>query len=335
MSQDPAACAEEMIKRGSIRASDVVRLSDEYPDASAGAESAQLLFAVHEACPVQDPAWGEFFIDAIVAYVIQSREPAGYMTQSKAEWLIGRLAKSDGIVASTIEIECLVAVIERARWSPASLARFALAQVEHAVRHDKGPLRDGGRVARGSISAAEIGLVRRILCAHGGDRHVAITRLEAEVLFSIDEATGGAPPNPAWTDLFVKAITNALMSSSGHAVPTRAEALRAEPWAALCQELWPNPVLAAHSLLGLGSGANKYRKQMPEERALARLERQRIAIITDEAAPFADVGWLAQRLDRDARPTTGEQVLLGSLRQVRPRLHPLLQDVVERRAQAA
>ena len=60
--------------------------------------------------------------------------------------------------------------------------------------------------------------------------NVAITRSEAELLFDIADATNEAENDPAWTDLFAKAIANAIMAASGYSAPNREEALRREAW---------------------------------------------------------------------------------------------------------
>ena len=79
----------------------------------------------------------------------------------------------------------------------------------------------GRRPSAGTIREPEVELVRRILYAFGGDGSVAVTRAEAEVLFDINDAIADPTANPAWADLFVKAITNVVMAASGRSVPTR------------------------------------------------------------------------------------------------------------------
>ena len=84
----------------------------------------------------------------------------------------------------------------------------------------------GGELVPGVVGEAEVDLLRRILYAFGGDGNIAITRVEAEVLFAINDATAGADNDPSWNDLFVKAIANFVMCASGYEAPTREEALR-------------------------------------------------------------------------------------------------------------
>ncbi len=333
MSMSAARCAEDVIKRGCVRAADIFRLEDCLGGRGpAAADEADSLFAIQDSCPVQDTAWADFFIEAITDHVVMRREPRGYMTLPKAKWLAARVAVR-GLVPSKTGLELLVAVLERARWSPMGLAILALEQVENAVRQGAGPLRAGLSAPRGAITEGETGLLRRILCALDGDRSLAITRPELEVLFAIDKAVADDQPNAAWIDLFVKAVTNALMSCSGYAAPSRREALTPGPWPSLWQGF------------SGGSGENgwsrfqgltaRYRAEPREDRALARIERQRIEIITNETVAAPDVGWFMRALGHGRPPTAGEGALLDTLRQSRPGLHPLLQDLVDRRAAAA
>ena len=99
-----------------------------------------------------------------------------------------------------------------------------------AVIDGTGPLRATGVTLINEISAEDLALLRRIVFAFGGDGNVAVTRAEADTLFAINDAVETGGPNPAWTDFFVKAIANAVMATSGFAVPSRDEALRQDVW---------------------------------------------------------------------------------------------------------
>jgi len=178
--------------------------------------------------------------------------------------------------------------------------------------------------------------LRRILYAFGGDGHVAITREEADVLFDIDEAVAHAAPNPAWTDLFVKAVANVIMAISGYAVPSREQALRQE--ASLDTPEQKTSVLAFLLSMvrsNLSAVRDAYHDQTSEERALARLEHQRIEIITNESISEADASWLASRLGRDGRLSPSETALVAYLRSESPNIHPMLSQAVERLGDAA
>ena len=138
-----AVSIAEIKARGSIKDADVLKLRrNYYDDGSITAEEADVIFALNDACPVQDPAWADCFVETITDYLVEQAEPQGYLTAENAQWLIERIGR-DGRVDSKTELELLVNVLDKARWAPQSLVRFALEQVKHAVISGTGPLRVG------------------------------------------------------------------------------------------------------------------------------------------------------------------------------------------------
>ncbi len=326
---------EEIIHSGSIKDVDVLRLRGAlHGDGIVSGEEAELLFRLNEACPAQHPAWADFFVVTLTDYFVEQSEPEGYLTTDDAKRLIGRVT-SGGRSPCKVELDLVVNVLDKSRWSPVSLCRFALEQVKRAVTDGDGPLRAGHEPVQGTIREPEVELVRRILYAFGGDGSVAVTRAEAEVLFDINDAIANPTENAAWTDLFVKAITNVVMAVSGRAVPTREEALRRDAWLVERGELSPLAVLSAMVRSSLDAVWGAYQEQSPEERALARLEHQRIEIITNEAITEAEAGWLCERIGRDGRLTANEAALIAYLKKESPAMHPDLQAAVNRLAEAA
>jgi hypothetical protein len=326
---------DEIIRRGSIKNVDVLRLKSSYHyDGMITESEADALLRLNEACLIQDPSWPEFFVEAVTDYVVNQAQPEGYLTAEGAQWLILRVGK-DGNVARKTELDLIVNVLDESRWSPVSLSRIALQQVKRAVVHGDGPLRAGEMSEKGKISEPEVELVRRILYAFGGEGNVAVTRAEAEVLFEINDAIADPQANPAWSELFVKAVTNVVMAASGQAVPTREEALRRDAWLEERDELSPHAVLAALVTSSLDAVKNAYQEQSSEERALARLEHQRIEIITNEVITQAEAGWLCDRIGRDGRLTPNEAALVAYLKKESPNIHPDLQAAVDRLAEAA
>jgi len=155
------------------------------------------------------------------------------------------------------------------------------------------------------------------------------------MLISIEEGLAEGVATPAWTDLFVKALANVVMATSGYAPPSREEALRSDAWLKRRGDLSPGAFLTAMVTSSLSSVWESYGAQSPEERALARLERQRIEIITNDEITDSEAGWLVDRLTRDNRLTATEQALLDYLRREAPMLHPALADLVKRTTAAA
>jgi hypothetical protein len=327
---------DEIVRRGSLKDTDVRLLRQIfYEDGIVSSDEADLLFKLNDACPQRHADWADFFIEAVTDYIVFQERPQGYLTAVNGHWLIDHISR-DGRVDSKTELELLVNVIDKARWAPVSLVKFALEQVKYAVISGDGPLRNGKSLAAGMITEGEVDLLRRILYAFAGDGHVAVTREEADILFDIDEAVANAEPNPAWTDLFVKAIANVMMAASGYRVPSREEALRQE--ASLQNPERQTSVLAALLSMvqsNLSSVQDAYHDQTAEERALARLEHQRIEIITNEEITEAEATWLVSWLGRDGRLSPSETALIAYLKHESPKIHPVLTEAVDRLGHAA
>jgi hypothetical protein len=336
MSVLSAVPVAEIKARGSIKDADVLKLRrNYYDDGRISADEADILFALNDACPVQDPAWAECFVEAITDYIVDQATPEGYLTADNAQWLIQRVS-NDGRIESKTEMELIVSALDKARWAPQSLVRFALDQVKDAVIDGSGPLRSGKLLEPGMVSEADVDLLRRILYAFGGDGSIAITQPEAEVLFDIDAATAGADNHPAWGDLFVKAIANCVMAASGYATPSREVALARDAWldrrGDLCLDKVVAGMVPASGIKGLFA---IYREQSAEERAIARLTQQKVEIVTNEAVTMPEAEWLGGCIARHQPLTPNERALLMFLKAESPSIHPGLQALVDKAATAA
>src|SRR5262245_1249007 len=326
-----AVSIAEIKARGSIKDADVLKLRrNYYDDGIITAEEADLILSLNEACPVQEPAWADCFVETITDYLVEQAEPQGYLTAENAQWLIERIGH-DGRVDSKTELELLVNVLNKARWAPQSLVRFALEQVKHAVLSGAGPLRSGKMLEPGIVSKCDVDLLRRILYAAASDGCIAVTRTEAEVLLEIDESSCGRDNHPAWADLFVKAIANCVMAASGYAPPPREAALAREAWLDRRGDLSLEAILSGvrPGLKGLFAG---YREQSTEESAIARLTRQKVEIVTHDAVFPASAAWLAERIGRDGKLTPNERTLLRFLKTQSPSIDPALCALVDKAA---
>ncbi|MGE0024598.1 MAG: hypothetical protein AB7S70_13330 [Hyphomicrobium sp.] len=308
---------EDLEGRGSIKDSDVTRMRKAFEvDPVIQEGEAEAMLRLNRSCPVQAPTWSSFLTDAIADYLLNQSGPEGYITLDKSRWLVGKLA-TDGWIANRAEFDLLVAVLGRARWFPLSLAAFALEQVAGAVVHGYGPLRRGHGAGLGAGSAQgavpgtigepEIALIRTILSAFGGESVLVLTRPETEILIGINKAVAGRRAPLAWTDLYARAMANVILAENGYAVPPRAVALRpsvAENGEASIEE---------QIAVSLARLRHEYHTQSVEERALARLERQRIEIVTGEEMAADETGWLTERLLASLRPAAIETAVLAYL----------------------
>jgi hypothetical protein len=328
-----AVAVAEIKARGSIKDADVLRLRRNYDDdGRISAEEAEIILALNDACPVQDPTWADCLVETITDYVVEQAEPHGYITAENARWLIARISR-DGRVETKTELALILNVLDKARWAPQSYVRFALDQVKQAVIGGNGPLRSGKAAKPGIVTEGDVELIRRMLGAFGGDGNLPVTQPEAEVLFDIDEATAAADNHPVWPDLFVKAIASSVMGASGHAAPPRAMALARDAWLRR-GDLSLDDVLGG-MVTGHRSWFAGYHEQSEEERAIARLAQQKIEIVTREPIAPAEADWLASRIGRGGTLTPNQRALLAYLKSEILTLHPTLHALVEAASLAA
>lgn len=321
----------DVMKSKKITASQVLDLRRAlYNDGVAEAGEVDRLFAMDEAATDFDPSWTELFVEAVTDYIIEQVEPQGHISEENANWLIDRISR-DGTVKTASELEILAKVLEKAQSSPQRLVAFALGQVKKAVVEGEGPLARGGTLAKGVVSRDEAEFIRRILFAFGGDGNIAVTRDEAEVLFDINDASATAENDPAWNDLFVKAIANFMMAASGYQAPSRQEALRREDWL-------DEPSAGVGGFFsriaagGLRGALNAYRQPDMEQAWAARNKSMDAAIKSAETISAEEAEWLARRMGRDGTFHENEKALLRFIRDEAPSIHPSLQSLITKAA---
>lgn len=256
-------------------------------------------------------------------YVVNQTEPFGYVDKANARWLIAMISRDDLLWGDT-ELETLLQVLDKAASCPQFLEDFVLEAVRKSVIEGEGPTRRGMSLQPGQITAGEIDVLRRTLYAVGGPANIGIDRREAELLFDINDAMLDAEPNPEWSDLFVKAIANHVMTLSGYEPPSREEALRRERWldeenagvaslfGRMMQSGWRD-ILAAYT--------------PPQERRLAdQLAREAEAVSQGEAE------WLRERIMRNGRVCENQKALLAFLKAEAPSIHPALSGLAAKAA---
>ena len=325
----------DILARATLTEADVLSLRRAfYNDGVIDADEADALFAINDTCKAQHASWADCFVEMLTDYLVNQVKPEGYVTLENADWLMAKINRN-GTIDSKTELELLVNVIDRARWSPQSLVAFALEQVEHAVISGNGPLRAGKSLAAGAINESEVELLKRILYAFGGDANISITRAEAEILFDIDAASWQNTNAESWKDLYVKAIANCVMTASGYAPPSREQALAQEGWLKRRGDLSLGNMLGGMALSAPSGILAAYREQSSEERAIAVLERQKIEIVTAEEVTVAEATWLAERIGRGGQLTPNGQALIAFLHANSPKIAPELDAMVARLRVAA
>ncbi|MBZ9858517.1 hypothetical protein [Mesorhizobium sp. CA12] len=320
-----------LISKNKITAEDVTMLRREvFADGVVSRGEAEALFALDQTARDKCGEWAPFFVEAVTDYIVHQEKPEGYISEQNADWLV-RTVSRDGIVDGRTELELLVHVLEEARSSPSELSAYALEQVAHAVIDGKGPLMHGGSLVPGHIAKAEVDLLRRILYAYGGDGNIAISKAEAEVLFRINDRTAAADNDPSWSDLFVKAIANYVMCSTGYEPPTREVALRHENF---LDEAAPTLGGFFSRMVSGGFAAILEAYHSPGDIEAEWEARNRAAEALARRAETIDASeaeWLAERVGGGRRPLRdNERALLTLIKHAAPEIHPTLKPLLEK-----
>lgn len=276
-----------------------------WPDGVVARGEAEAIFELHRHARGAGPEWGDFFIEAIADHVLNGTEPRSYVDAETAAWLTGQIART-GEAIGPIELELVVRILEKALNAPATLKAWALAEVERCVLHGKGATRRDGDVRPGIVDEAEVGLMRRIVFAAGGDGALVVSREEAEMLWRIKDSTLGAANAPGWKILFVQAVGNHLMAWSGYRPLERDEAVRLETF------------MNDHrsSVLGFLSrmrGSPDFEGARQNFGAGDSAERHRAAVDAAEAVTPSENAWLEAGIARDGKRDECEEALLRFL----------------------
>ncbi|MEZ5856866.1 MAG: hypothetical protein R3D67_19790 [Hyphomicrobiaceae bacterium] len=331
---------EEIRNRGSIRDADVARLQAAFASADIiTREDADALIALHATCPIQDPQWSILFVEMISDYIIHVAPPEGYVVGENARWLIERIGDFGSVETST-ELMLLVHVLEAARWTPPSLAAFALDQVRRAIQTGRGPLRAAAPAPAGTITDHDVYLVARLISAFGGEGNIAITKAEADSLLDIHRAIAPGHATPAWQDLLVRAVGNAVLAAIGHGVPPRREIaapflqaeLESDGHASTSSDEWTDTA-ERDPAYDIVPGVRIWATApllSTEEVAVSRLERQRFEIITNEVIEEATETWLMTHLAKRVELDTTEQALVSFIAREASQLPPDLSDFAAR-----
>jgi hypothetical protein len=314
------------IERGRIEARDVMDMRQSvFANGVLCKDEAIGLLAVHANCAMKCAEWDIFFVEALSDFLVENVEPSGYVNDKQAKWLMNAISRGKH-VASRAELELLVTVLEKSKRSPDLLSAFALSQITDAILDHKGPLADQNR-RQGVVTARDVEMLRRVLYAFGGEGSIGITKAEAEVLFRLNDKSLETENDPAWSDLFVKAIANYMMAVSSYEVPTREEALRREKW--LNKQGESRSFFTRMIADGLKGIMAAYLAPSGTEAAFAarnaRFEREEKVA---SAIHQSEAHWLVERINKDGYIRSNEKMLLSFFKKESPSIHPELQPLL-------
>lgn len=302
---------------GFVSARDVLTLRRVvFADGVVSSDELGALFALGERAPKGDREWIDFFAEAVSDFYLREEEPHGYLTEDEFASLKARITR-DGLRASDLEIALLIRLMENAVSTPVEMSRFAARQIR-----DRIATRAGG--AR--ITAEDAALIRRFLFAAGGDGNVAVTRAEAEFLFDLNDLVADAKNDPAWTDLFVKAIANHLMAHIGYKPAGRETALKRQAFFE-SETGGVAGVFARMFAGGIGGAKKAFAAKAPSAQAERNAARE-ADVVEAEKITAGEADWLADRIARDGKAHDSERALIKHLKLLGAELPPKLKEIV-------
>jgi hypothetical protein len=322
---------QSIAAKGRVSAEDALALRRAaYADGGISRQEAEMLVALDGKTGSDDAEWIAFFLESLTDYLVMQEAPVGYISPENARWLIACAGGDAGAKSSTM-LELLIRIMEKATSCPPALAAFALDQVKNAVLTGTGPLARGGALQAGTINAAEVELLRRILWAGAGSGHAGISREEAEVLFELDEATRGAANDPSWPDLFAKCVANAVLCASGYQPPSREVALARAAW--LDEKPASGGGIFSRMFSGGLSGIlNAYTVNDMETAMAARNAEKAAAEAAALSIDPSEADWLVERIERSGDISESEMALLRFIAREASGIHPNLKKLIDKAA---
>ncbi len=271
------------------------------------------------------PEWGWLLREALVLHTVDEAGTGGVVSVEKADWLIDHISGT-GLVDSPERFEALVEVLETARATPDALVMLALDHIKIAVLENQGPVATGRDGEKKVICKSDVELLRRVLYGFGGDNGIAISRAEAEFLFDLNDATADYENDPAWADLFVKAIGYYLLATAeggGSARRVEVDEHKDEGRSLLSRfgALMRGAKRAAtDNSIVVDEAFGEQNKKMQSQLRSAEV------VTSDEAT------WIADRIGRDGELHENEKALLRFVREESHDLHPSLEPLLEQSA---
>ena len=196
----------EVLSSGSISAEGVLALRRAiYGDGEIKQDEADFLFHLNQKSGQNDPAWDEFYVEALTDYFVWKREPDGQLSDDDARLLIDRIG-GDGVIEHPTELKLLSNILYRAQEVPQSLRIFALKAIRDTVLSNDPQVIGAGRQP-GVIDEADVQMIQKIIYGLGSDGGIAIDKEEADLLFDLNNRSAKANNHASWSTLFVKAIT--------------------------------------------------------------------------------------------------------------------------------
>jgi hypothetical protein len=330
---------DAIIARKTITSTDVDWLRREiFQDGATDDIEAEAVFRLDEECTDKDESWPPLYVDALTDYFIWQTTPRGYVDDAHAHYLMQRIVRDNRIESGT-ELELLCNVMHWAESCPAELAEFVLFAVRESVLNPDDAAYGRGRRPK-VIDPVDVELIKRAIYAPATLGGITVTRLEAEIIFDLNDATVDSENHPSWKELFVYAIGNHLMFPRPHTpAPSAEEVLRREEWLkqrrAMFELLGQVGAESRNMVSGQVDLGERFRLAMKamkgpiRERDLDGETREAKIAYERETIDEEEARWLISRVKRDGVLHENEKALLAFIKNTSPNIHPSLEPLLK------
>ena len=174
-----------------------------------------------------DPEFCHLIAEVATDVLVRQVDPAGYVTEADAAWLVTRLSEGGGL-ACRPEFEMLKAIFGHAVSVPPDLTAFAVREVEKAILTGRRDATGGLDHPPCVVTREDVEALRAMAFAPIRGSSLHVDRGTAEALFDIAHATANAANAPEFADFFAHAVGNYLIGVAFSGTPDRDEVLRHE-----------------------------------------------------------------------------------------------------------
>ena len=269
--------------------------------------------------------WADYFTLILTTYLVHQGQPQGYINDAMAAWLIARI-DHDGVVETETELRLLINVLKVAQKPGDRLEAYALRQVLEAVKSGRGYVGQN-QLKPGVIGQAELRLLRQVFYGVGSAGGMGISKMEAQHIFALNEATKGRDNDPEWQRFFVSAISNHLMMIAAPTPVPAEEVLRRKAWLESDEGIY-----SGFGGLTLSSIVDAFKSVFSNEEedstggfTILNTERfEHAERITENEAD-----WLITALKADGEIDANERALLDFIRQECPDINESLRPLLD------
>ena len=269
--------------------------------------------------------WADYFTLILTTYLVHQGQPQGYINDAMAAWLIARI-DHDGVVETETELRLLINVLKVAQKPGDRLEAYALRQVLEAVKSGRGYVGQN-QLKPGVIGQAELRLLRQVFYGVGSAGGMGISKMEAQHIFALNEATKGRDNDPEWQRFFVSAISNHLMMIAAPTPVPAEEVLRRKAWLESDEGIY-----SGFGGLTLSSIVDAFKSVFSNEEGdltggftILNTERfEHAERITENEAD-----WLITALKADGEIDANERALLDFIRQECPDINESLRPLLD------